>query len=402
MEKIEKQIRQSELLAAKVFDSLSEEQKTALQLWEEDATNRENQEKILNLQSFDNWSKGMDQLDVSEQWVYFLNRMDETKDTGRLIKMKFFKRIVSVAAALVLGFFIYHLTYQNLDSSKNYQSVAQANILPGKPQAQLFLSNGKVVNLEDSKASVIVESNTSAENSKGVLKYGQQQNENDVQPIVNTLKIPNGGEYKLVLPDGTKVWLNSDTELSYSVPFIGNQRKVRLKGEAYFEVTHNKYKPFIVSTDNQDIEVLGTQFNVSSYSEDLNDVTTLVEGKVKVGHLRAKPSEHEEFLLPNDQLVFNKKSSDLLKQKVDTYIFTSWKDGRFVFKNEPLGSLLAKLGRWYDVEIFIKDESVKNIRFTGDLPRHINMASILKIIEAEMSVDIKIENNKKIYVYNKK
>jgi len=200
------------------------------------------------------------------------------------------------------------------------------------------------------------------------------------------------------LPDGTKVWLNSSTELTYTVPFSGDERRVRLKGEAYFEVAQNKEKPFIVETDYQDVEVLGTHFNISAYPDDSNVFTTLVEGKVKVNSNANKQVKLLGYLLPNDQLVLNKKNNGVYKLDVDTYLYTAWKDGRFAFKNESMESFFKKISRYYNVDVIIMDNSVKKINFTGDLPRYDDITKILNIIEAEMSVHIEIKEKNKIYV----
>jgi len=236
----------------------------------------------------------------------------------------------------------------------------------------------------------------SLKNKEGVLQYKDSVNDKSVESKTNTLRVPRGGEYQLVLADGTKVWLNSDSELSYPVPFVGKERKVTLMGEAYFEVAHNKDVPFIVVTGNQEVEVLGTKFNISSYENDANIITTLVEGKVKVSDSN---SESERYLMPNEQSVLNRDTDDLKKRKVDVYPFIAWKDGRFVFNNVTLEQFLLKISRWYDVEVIFEDDSLKTIKFSGDLPRYSNMTGILKIIEAEMSVHIKVENNKKVYVF---
>lgn len=397
MRKIKEQIKHSELLAGKVLGVLNEEQKLRLKKWEESIENRKVEKDILNAESFKKWNEDMDGLNTYDEWMLFVNNMQKESKKGRVVKINFFKAIASVAAVFVIVFASY-FAYQLIDPGKNYKTIAESNISPGSSSAQLILADGAVVNLATSKENIIREGSISIENGKGVLVYNDDEKKETLQPLVNTLKIPCGGEYQLILPDGTKVWLNSDTELTYTVPFTGNERRVKLKGEAYFDVTHNKEKPFIVDTDVQDIEVLGTEFNISAYSEDINVVTTLVNGRVKVEHTIDGSTILEEFLLPNEQLVLNKETQGVIKQEVETYFYTSWKDGRFTFKNEPLESFFTKLARWYDVEVFITDDSIKDINFTGDIPRYKNMTDILNIVEAEMSVHVEIENNKIIYV----
>lgn len=400
MKKINEQIIQSKLLVGKILGSLNEEEKKKLEEWEKDPVNKKNEQEILNIKAFEDWNQMRDRIDTSEEWQEFITRVRKKNVKSKIIRMPIYRIVASIAAVLVIGFASY-FAYELVNVNKEYFAVTEVNISPGTSSAQLMLANGDVINLDTLKEEVINEGNIAIENEKGRLVYEKEEKKDNRQSVVNTLKIPRGGEYKVVLPDGTQVWLNSDTELSYSVPFTGNTRQVELKGEAYFDVAHNKEKPFIVKTGNQRLQVLGTEFNVSSYSEDINIVTTLVKGKVKIDHFMDDNNLVEEILLPNDQLIFNRETQDIQKREVATYLYTSWKDGRFSFKNEPLESFFEKISRWYDVEVFITDESLKEINFTGDLPRYNNMNDILKIVEAEMSVKIEVKENKLIYVLNK-
>ncbi|PRZ21249.1 FecR family protein [Flavobacterium granuli] len=397
MKKVKEQIKQSELLVGKLLGTLTDEEKQRLQQWEEVAANKETETDILNADAFKDWNEKRDRLNTSEQWEQFVVYMDNANRKPKVIRMNFFRAIASIAAVLAIGFFAY-LNYQQAGFEEGYQTVSQSNIAHGSPHAKLILADGKEVNLANTNVNVIAQGSMNIENEKGILSYNEGKESKSTAAAVNTLKIPRGGEYQLVLSDGTKVWLNSDTELTYAVSFSEKERRVRLKGEAYFEVAHNKAKPFIVESDNQDIEVLGTHFNVSAYQDDANIVTTLVEGKVKVESTVKGHSKIKEFLLPNDQLVLNKINHGAYKQKVETDLYTSWKEGRFVFNKEPIESFFKKLSRWYNVDIVITDESIKKINFTGDLPRYKNMADILKVVEAEMSVRIKIKDNKVVYV----
>ena len=397
MEEIKKQISRSKLLAGRVLGSLNEEREHALPEWEDANDNMQLERSILNAQAFEQWTAEADGLDTSRQWDAFLHKMQKTQSGAKIIRMKLYKALASVAAILFIGFSLYY-AYGLTNIENRYRTVDEGNILPGSPHAQLVLADGETVNLEAAGKDLISEGNVSIVNAKGVLAYNLKDKKTVLQPVCNVLKIPRGGEYQLVLPDGTKVCLNSDSELKYTVPFSGNERRVQLKGEAYFEVARNKAKPFIVETNHQSVEVLGTKFNVSAYAEDVNVVTTLVEGKVKVKHAIDENSIAEEFLLPDEQLIFNKETSGTSKETVETYPYTSWKDGRFAFESETLESFFTKIARWYNVEVFITDESIKAIRFTGDLPRYKNMTDILKIVEAEMSVHIEIEDNKVICV----
>jgi len=396
MKRIQEQFKYAQLFVAKLLGSLDDQEVSDIQEWESDDRNRKLQQDILNSEAFEDWNHAVNKINKEDQWKEFINRMNVGQDRGKVIKMRIYKAVASIAAVLVIGISLFYV-YQLRNVDHNSPMIVQADIKPGKPQATLILDNGNEVHLEAESATIIQEGNISIANDKGVLAYDSVPTAN-IKPSKNILKIPRGAEYQLVLPDGTKVWLNSDTELAYTVPFVGKERRVQLHGEAYFDVTHNKEKPFIVETDKHSIEVLGTQFNISSYTEDINVVTTLVEGKVKVVQELENNMVVQEFLSPGEQSLFNKETKYISKQKVETDLYTAWKDKRFKFKNEPLQSFFTKLARWYDVEIFITDESIKDTRFTGDLPRYNNMADILTILEAEMSVHIEVKDNKIIYV----
>ncbi len=394
MRKVRENIKLSVLLVGKLLGTLTKEQDQKLQEWEKEEANQQLEKEIFDARSFEIWNERMDRMNPSEEWDHFVDFMEQEERKRKVIKMRFYKTTVSIAAAVfVIGLGIFTYYQNNLVSSP--ATVLTTTIAPGTSNAKLILADGKEVNLGTSKNDKIVQSNVTLANAKGVLQYNNGLEHKSVPSVVNTLVTPRGGEYQLVLSDGTKVWLNSDSQLTYSVPFSDKNRTVHLKGEAYFEVAHDKTKPFIVETDKQQVQVLGTHFNVSAYSNDLNVVTTLVEGKVRVDQAINKSAE---ILLPNEQLILNKQTHNTLKQKVDTYLYTAWKEGRFVFKNEPLESFFEKLSRWYNVDVVIVDESLKKINFSGDLPRNKNLIDIMNIVEGEMSVHVKIKSNKVIYV----
>lgn len=400
MKEIIKQIEHSKLIAGKVLDSLNDIEEKQYNEFKNDEQNQKIIQNILNKKEFEEWNHQMDGIDALKEWKQFVNKMQEPKKKGRVVKMRVLKAISSIAAILILAFSI-NLGYKTFNENGEYQTIEESDIEPGEPQAKLVLTNGEEINLKSLNAKVINTGNVLITNAQGVLKYNSLKIDNQLEPTVNKLVIPKGGEYQLKLPDGTKIWMNSGSELTYALPFSNTERRVQLKGEAYFEVTHNKQKPFIVETIYQDVKVLGTEFNVSAYPEDSNIITTLVEGKVVVNSPNNQLTQFEEFLKPNEQLMLDKETSVTVMREVDTYIYTSWKDGRFKFVNEPLESFFKKLSRWYNVDVFIKDESIKEIRFSGDLPRYKNMSNILKIIEEEMSIRIEVENNKVIYVSRK-
>ncbi len=203
----------------------------------------------------------------------------------------------------------------------------------------------------------------------------------------NTLTIPRGGEYLLTLSDGTRVWLNAESQLRYPVKFTGKQRTVYLVGEAYFNVQADTSCPFTVISGPAEITVLGTSFNLRAYPEE-DILTTLVSGAVQMAE---KVGGQCVRLAPGEQGCLEKTNGYMTKQKVDTYLCTAWKDGRLVFRDMRLEELFTILARWYDLEVFYLNPEAKDIRFTGDMDKTECFENILRIIEQNRRVHFHVK-----------
>jgi transmembrane sensor len=275
------------------------------------------------------------------------------------------------------------------------------SIPPGSHNAQLVLSNGKVIGLGTVGTQKIHEADgTAVENDRNVLRYaGAGANLRD-ETRYNTVITPRGGEYQLVLSDGTRVWLNAASSIRYPVCFDRKERRVTVVGEAYFEVAREADHPFIVTTRQSDITVLGTSFNVKAYPDEPADKTSLVDGLVKVsasgstaltgssaaqGHAPASPGlpagTGNVLLKPGAQAVVDGRCG-ITVGTANLEEALAWKNGLFVFQSECLESIARKLSRWYNVDIVFNDNALKNIRFTGRLRRYDDMAVLLKMIGA--------------------
>lgn len=199
----------------------------------------------------------------------------------------------------------------------------------------------------------------------------------------NTLIVPRGGEFSLELADGTRVWLNAESRLRYPVAFMGKERKVEMEGEVYFEVVKNNEKPFIVTVNGVDIRVLGTSFNVSAYQEEV--VTTLVEGKVQL-----KRGDEQVVLSPNQQAIW---SDDKFKVKqVDACNYVLWKEGIFYFEDVDLERILDDMARWYNVNIFYMNPTLKKMKFSVEIKRYEDINEILRRIEQTKRVKFEIKD----------
>ncbi len=295
---------------------------------------------------------------------------------------------VSIAASLL--FFVYFkFFYTGFNPVIETDGYVQT-IAPGSNKAVLVLADGSEHDLSSNPSSVIDADGAHIKNTGTRLEYTTTNGQSS-EIKYNTLRIPRGGEYFVVLADSTKVWLNSETTLRFPVQFAGDVRQVELSGEAFFEVSKQTGKPFIVKSDNQSVKVLGTQFNISSYTDNISTFTTLVEGKVEIS-LNDNP-EIKLTLNPSEQCIRDNKGDVLQKKKVDVSPYVAWKDGRFVFQDQMLEDIMKTLSKWYDVEVAFVNEEDKKLRFTGNLARYADFSNILEKIERTNEVEFEITNN---------
>ena len=207
---------------------------------------------------------------------------------------------------------------------------------------------------------------------------------------MNRLIVPRGGEYRVELADGTLVYLNAESELQYPVTFIGESREVTLRGEAYFKVTKNNEKPFIVKSDDLSVQVWGTEFNLNTLNQEGYYAATLVEGSVEV----KVPGRHSVFLEPSQQARVDCTTSDITCLKVNTLPYTAWKDGKFVFNHEDMQHITMRLEKWYDVEFTYSEETLKNLKVFGVISRYEDITKVLKLLSATRLVSFRYVNHK--------
>lgn len=260
---------------------------------------------------------------------------------------------------------------------------------PGGERAILKLYNGKTVVLDSTMKSSLIahEANVRIEmDSNHLLRYSSHDSiemANDNKN--NELIIPKGGEYQVVLADGTKVWLNSASRLIYPQSFMGKERRVVLSGEAFFDVTHDAERPFVVETSRMNVKVLGTRFNVNDYDDNEEVSTTLVNGSVEI-----VSGDQQAFrLVPGEQAYG--KENELEKREVNVRLYTSWIDGKFLFNNTELEEIAKQISRWYDVEIFFSNENVKKVRFTGAIVKFKPLEDLVRMIESTSQVRFSVK-----------
>lgn len=260
---------------------------------------------------------------------------------------------------------------------------------PGGERAILKLYDGKTVMLDSTMKSSLIAHEASVRiemDSNHLLRYSSYDSIGITDTNKNNeLIIPKGGEYQVVLADGTKVWLNSASRLIYPQSFMGKERRVVLSGEAFFDVAHDAERPFIVETSRMNVKVLGTRFNVNDYDDNEEVSTTLVNGSVEI----VSGGQQAFRLVPGEQAYG--KENELEKREVNVRLYTSWIDGKFLFNNTELEEIAKQISRWYDVEIFFSSENVKKVRFTGAIVKFKPLDDLVRMIESTSQVRFSVK-----------
>jgi len=384
----------ADLIVKKIKGAISPEEWTELESWMNEspenlavykrATDRKSQ--INKLEVYELFRK-------DKVWSALEDELFKTK-TVRFTSHKFFR----LAAAIILPMLIVGgaaYLYLNNPGSSTLADL-DAEIKPGSQKAVLILSDGASVELvgEDAPAD-IREGDVKINNRNSRLSYSAGEPElKQRKEIYNKLVTPRGGGYNLQLADGTGVWLNAGSSLRFPVSFTDSTRQVFLEGEAYFDVSHNG-KPFIVSSGDMDVRVLGTSFNVSAYADDSEFKTTLVEGKVRVEYSGDSTSAKiSTVLTPNNQAVLNLSANEISIAEVNTSTYTSWMDGKLEFSNEDLDIVMKRLARWYDFEYEFENVEAKGFHFSARLSREENISAILEMLEMTSEVKFELRDNK--------
>ncbi len=318
------------------------------------------------------------------------------------LKIPNWVRYAAIVFAVVSAGIIFNLTNLNYSKTKEVHIVEQlktTDISPGGNKATLTLADGSQVFLDDASSGTIAHEagNAIYKNNQGQIVYNNRSQEiaSSDEPKFNTITIPKGGQYSVILPDGTKVWLNAASSLTYPTVF-NNERVVELIGEAYFEVAKNPKKPFKVITNKQVVEVLGTHFNINSYEDEPITQTTLIEGAVKI----VEKMNHQSVLLKPGEQASLGNHPHFNVSKVNSNDAIAWKNGLFRFQNANLGTIMRQFSRWYGVSIELEGK-VPDFKLWGEVYRNVNASQALAIL-TYFNLKHRIEENnglKKIIIY---
>lgn len=354
------------------------EGKTSSGDWDKINKLAENEEFVTVLRQMDKLSRESCRPDKGRMWteIYRYVRISRRRNFIRL-----WERVAVVLLPALIGIVLFfYFQY----------SRPEQHFIPGpvaRNQVRLFLNDGRVVHVQQlAQDSVLRENGVGILIDTGRSVVYQPQNVSHADLVYNTLTVPRCCEYRMVLADGTQVWLNSESELRFPVNFTGNERRVFLKGEAYFQVAKDETKPFRVETGALEIEALGTQFDVNAYRDNGQWMTTLVEGRVRVS---VGGTKQTCVLEPGKQALLHNNVLTVSDANVEE--ITGWKEGRFVFRNMTMENIARQLERWYDVEIGFPDVVVRYYRFTGVMKRYHQLSQLIEMIEE--TTDVKFQVN---------
>jgi transmembrane sensor len=379
------------LLEQYASDASTPEETRELFKWIEDLENDELlKEKVKELWTGCDFNEPLQETDWNEIYAKITG--------GPVIKQGRIRRLIAAAAIVAIfaaGSYLIFNKHVDRPITSTEKQPLKNELGPGGSRAVLTLANGNQIILDSvGNGPLIQQGNIKViKLDDGRLSYNSLKGKSE-EGVYNTISTPHGGQYEIVLADGSKVWLNAASSLRFPVSFSGEKRDVELAGEGYFEVAHNAEKPFFVSVNGMEVKVLGTHFNINAYSDDGTVKTTLLEGSVKVSKGTAgkmiSPGE-QAAILSDDNTVH----PEIKVQQVDVDDVTAWKNGRFVFKEDNIQSVMRQLARWYDAEISYEG-NVTNEQFFGVInrSRYDNISDILEMMEKTGTMSFMIKGRR--------
>jgi len=321
----------------------------------------------------------------AQEWFSKMNIAEELQKTKMKIEarkpVRFWQYAVAAAVVVLIIAGIYFYRSPGIKNDKPFVVQTQ-DILPGSDQATLTLDDGKIVELKNEGADTAINDHVKILRQTGQIIYNSFETN---ELIYHTLNVPRKGQYKLVLPDGSKVWLNSASSIRYPTSFTDKERKIFVTGESYFEVAKDESKPFRVVAGELTVEALGTQFNINVYSNEPFFSTTLVEGSVMV-----TKGTVENILKPGQQARLTENDFQIVPANSDDA--TAWKDNKFKFKDTPIDAIMRQLERWYDADVEYQDQVTLHLNAT--IGRDVPVSKLLQIFEETNQVKFKVEGTK--------
>ena len=384
----------AQIISGHLSGKLTPEEQTFLANWI--AQRSENQAFIDGLENEHNLEqklKAIHEVNRDRLWALTNDKMINKGLIQPPSTVRSLRKWVPYAAALFIGTLTvsaYFFMKQPNQETSIVNSSQPVGMLANKNQATLTLSDGRSITLDEARHGIIVGMKGITYNDGNPLtNLGDAPNKSSPASLL-ALHIPNGKTYQIVLPDGSRVWLNAASTLKYPAQFTTQAREVELIGEGYFEIAKDIQRPFTVKIGDHQIRVLGTQFNVNAYPHEKEVVATLVEGSVDVVNTHAKTSHH---LKPGQQARIHQDAIEITDVNISYY--TGWKEGRFTFNREKLSVILRQIERWYDVTFITQARDI-DIQFWGTLSREVTLTELLKVLEMNTEMKFKQEGRRVI------
>ena len=357
--------------------TLTESEQQILNKWLEDPYNKLQFDKITSTDAFLSKTQAYKRFNAKKAW----KKIEKTKSKKN-------RNWIGYAAAILIpiGIALPVLNKAIKDANKQVPNIV-LNTKDVSGDVVLSVDGGSIYTL-GTKDTLISVGQTQIQSNPKELSYHALKNSR--KTIFNTLHIPGGVQRKVTLDDGTEVWLNSKTKFRYPVNFIAKNREVFIEeGEAYFNVAHDKKRPFIVNFGRNKVKVLGTEFNIKSYKNESSDLITLTEGSIELQN-----KESVVKMTPNQQISITKSNNDFQVRKVEGSIYSAWRNGVYVYSNQVLDVIMTDLERDYDIKIFYQSQDLKKYRFSLKVNRKLPVQKILSAIEeaGEVRIDIKNDN----------
>jgi ferric-dicitrate binding protein FerR (iron transport regulator) len=315
---------------------------------------------------------------------------DKITEAGQVYRKPFISRrlryTTTAAAAILLLISVAIYTFRETNNTSiSGKGKTNGEIVPGSDKAMLTLTDGSVIILDSTGSRAIKQGNTAIHEHSGQLQYLQQEQE--TVSGLNTLATPRGGQYRLRLPDGSNIWLNAASSITYPTAFTGSRRKVAITGEVYMEIAKNENMPFEISVNGIEITVLGTRFNVNAYKDEPSITTTLLEGAVKVSR-----GNNDQLLMPGQQEQLLPNGKVEIVNDIDTASIVAWKNGMFSFNDADIPAVMRQINRWYDAEIVYQSEVSQH--FMGSIPRTVPISKLLTMLELTGRLHFRIDGRK--------
>lgn len=371
-----------------VRGDLSREDRIALMKWLEASPEHIGQfRKILRVEmrvaAVGKWRR----LDRTQEWVWkritpvFVNRKKRL--------YLWWMRIAAIIIVLIGVYFVWQI--RQMPTEKFVPVAEVVKIESGSPKAILVMNAGEPIELKEGESRQVADvfGVKVIQDSTGGLRFEDREGAEEEEIGKSSVIVPEKGEYFVILSDGTKVWINSDSELEFPNRFGEDIREVKLKGEAYFEVTSDSRKPFYVLAGETKVHVLGTAFNVSAYREDRQTEVALLRGKVSFD-----VKDKVYVLVPGEIATLNRERGETIIRKGDVAAIVDWKAGRFNFEDMSLEELTVKLSRWYGVTFVFSDEAVKKMRFSGAMTKYRTLDYVLDMISKTTDVTFSLKENR--------